>query len=256
MKINKIYMKNKQIIALAISLTFVANMTFALELKVEERINKALNGVKKEILVENKDSIKINSEKEAKEAKEAKEEKSLKNENKEIQIINKVKVEKELTLKEKFFIKIKEAKTEEERKSILSEFKKELKEDKTERVEKIENKTKNIFNKFDLIIEKLDSVKIAIEKTVTILEEKKINLEFINLKKEELTGHLNLAKTEKALAWIKMQEVDFTAKKENILLDLAEVKKHLSISKDEIKKTSQNSKELIFFVRGVLVSLK
>jgi len=53
-----------------------------------------------------------------------------------------------------------------------------------------------------------------------------------------------------------MQEVDFTAKKENILLDLAEVKKHLSISKDEIKKTSQNSKELIFFVRGVLVSLK
>ena len=253
MKINKIYMKNKQIIALAISLTFVANMTFALELKVEERINKALNGVKKEILVENKDSIKINSEKEAKEAKE---EKSLKNENKEIQIINKVKVEKELTLKEKFFIKIKEAKTEEERKSILSEFKKELKEDKTERVEKIENKTKNIFNKFDLIIEKLDSVKIAIEKTVTILEEKKINLEFINLKKEELTGHLNLAKTEKALAWIKMQEVDFTAKKENILLDLAEVKKHLSISKDEIKKTSQNSKELIFFVRGVLVSLK
>ncbi|HID92082.1 TPA: hypothetical protein EYP45_03120, partial [Candidatus Peregrinibacteria bacterium] len=63
-------MKNKQIIALAISLTFVANMTFALELKVEERINKALSGVKKEILVENKDSIKINSEKEAKEAKE------------------------------------------------------------------------------------------------------------------------------------------------------------------------------------------
>jgi len=189
-------MKNKQIIALAISLTFVANMTFALELKVEERINKALNGEKKEIRVENKGSIKINSGKE-----EIKKEETLNNiENKEIQTNNKVKVEKELTLKEKFFVKIKEAKTEEERKSILSEFKKELKEDKIERVEKIENKTENIFNKFDLIIEKLDSVKKAIEKTVIILKEKNINLEFIDLKKEELVGHLNLAKTEKALA--------------------------------------------------------
>jgi len=53
-----------------------------------------------------------------------------------------------------------------------------------------------------------------------------------------------------------MQEVDFTENKENILLNLAEVKEHLSVSKDEIKKTSQNSKELIFFIRGALVSLK
>jgi hypothetical protein len=40
------------------------------------------------------------------------------------------------------------------------------------------------------------------------------------------------------------------------LSSLVEVKKHLLASKDAIKKTSLNSKEIIFFIRGFLTNIK
>jgi hypothetical protein len=75
-------------------------------------------------------------------------------------------------------------------------------------------------------------------------------------KKADLDFNLDLAKTEKAKAWIKIQETDFTKDREEVLTSLVEVKKHLLASKDAIKKTSLNSKEIIFFIRGFLTNIK
>jgi hypothetical protein len=53
-----------------------------------------------------------------------------------------------------------------------------------------------------------------------------------------------------------MQEIDFSQDKKIVLSNLIEVKKHLIILKDEVRKTSVNLKEIISFLRGALSNLK
>lgn len=233
-------MKTKQILALSLLFTFISGSIMAFELEVKEKENKTFE--KKEII-----STKI----------------KLSNEKLEIKLNNGVQLKSknaedslELTLEEEFFIKIKKAETETERKDILLEYKKELKENKTKKVQLLEEESKNIFDKFDSIILKLDSVKIVLDKNIAVLENKNIGLDFINPKKIELNSHLELARTEKASAWIKMQEIDFSQDKEIVLSDLGEVKEHLVTLKEEIRKTSTSIKEIISFIRGALVNLK
>lgn len=242
-------MNKKQIFALSLLLTFMASSTFAFELSVQEKVDKALT--KKEVVVEQQKKLTptptltstpvLNKENSV---------------NPKVVKVETEGVKPELTLEEQFFARIKDAKTEEERKTIYTEFKK-LEEQKTDKKsELMEDKTKKIFTNFDLIIAKLDSVKLAVAKSVSALKENNMDLSLVDTKTDELNTHLDLAKTEKASAWIKMQEIDFAQEKEPVLIELGEVKTHLLISKDEIRKASLNLKELIFFIRGALTNLK
>ena len=178
-------MKNKKSTVLFfLILSLLANSIFAYENtdKIQEKV--------KEALTKNQEVKKVIKEEVKKQVKE-----EVKKIKKEILVENKTK--KIVQTKEQiFFEKIKAAKNEEERVAILKEFKKEIK----DRPAFIDEKIKNIFTNFDLILAKLNQVDGNIQKEKANLEKKGLKLDLLNQKEDQLKVHLNKANTYKVTA--------------------------------------------------------
>ncbi len=241
--INKITknMKNKNKIILSfLMVSFMANSIFAFENTdtIREKVNKALGEskevkaiIKKEVTKQVKEEVKKIKSKDYLESK---------------------KIIKDKKPEDIFFENIKNAKNEEERISIFTKFKKDIK----EKPEFINNKIKNIFTKFDFILDKLNKVKSSIDKENLSLKERGLVFGILEEKNIEIEKHIDMAKKSKASAWINMENIDFSGEKEYIILSLNDVKLDLISSKNEIKKVSQLLKENIAFIKGALSTFK
>jgi hypothetical protein len=133
------------------------------------------------------------------------------------------------------------AKNEEERQKILKEYKKEKFEEKA---------TKEIFDNFDFILNKLEVVSQKISVDTKELKEKGVDVKFLETKNLEYQTHYFSAKREEVLAWLKIQKIDFNNDTETILVKLADVKNNLVKSKIEIRTDFSILKEMISYTKG------
>jgi len=120
----------------------------------------------------------------------------------------------------------------------------------------IKEKSAEIFGKMDNLMLSLENIKKGISLKIENLETQEIALDSIDLKFNDIERGFDKAKTEKAIAWIKLNKLDLNKTKEELFLEINEIQKHLLASKSALKDVSLEMKEFVYFLKGVIINLK